>query len=287
MLGYTAAKSFGKRVVITLEIPEDAITNVKRSNIAKAKTAIYRANKATIIKIEDSDGKTYNEAVSYNFVKKYTIDEKLVCHDFDMNLDDTYGNGIDFVLTKRLAETYNLYKLDNGVLTEYWNDGNKYVEMTFVNGSKTTYDKWYDNGNKYKHAKYLNGKLNGLQRMWYGNGNKRKETKYLNDKLNGLHHEWYENGRKKFEATYVNNKIEGVATWWYENGNKEYENTYVNDKKEGVSYEWYENGNKKLKYQMQNDKPHGICHDYTFDGKKTTTKYRHGRRMCGMTYTIP
>jgi hypothetical protein len=39
MLGYKIAKSFGKRVVITLEIPEDAITNVKRTNIVHAETA--------------------------------------------------------------------------------------------------------------------------------------------------------------------------------------------------------------------------------------------------------
>ena len=55
----------------------------------------------------------------------------------------------------------------------------------------------------------------------------------------------------------------------------------------GYTYEWYENGNKEIIYQMRNNKPHGNCHDYTLYGKKTTTKYRHGRRMYGMTYTIP
>ena len=89
MLGYKIAKSFGKRVVITLEIPEDAVTNLKRSNIVNAETAKYRTMKAKVIKIEDSDGKTYNEAVSFNYDKNsitYKLDEELVCHDFDMNL---------------------------------------------------------------------------------------------------------------------------------------------------------------------------------------------------------
>ena len=290
MLGYRAGKSFGKRVVITLEILKDAITNVKRSNISKAETAIYRANKVTAIKIEDSDGKTYDEAISYNLDNdslKYTLHEEVVCHDFDMDLEMTFTSGIHFFLTKKVAETYGVKSIENGVLTQYWPNGKKYSEKTFVNGSKTTYDIWYKNGTKCKESKYLNGKLNGLQREWHVNGNKCRENTYLNDKLNGLHRVWYENGRKKFETTYVHNKIEGVARWWYENGNKCIETTYVNDKKNGVSYEWYENGAKASEYQMLNDREHGVCHDYTLYGNKTTTKYRHGRRMYGLPpYTI-
>jgi antitoxin component YwqK of YwqJK toxin-antitoxin module len=165
MLGYKVAKSFDKRVVITLEIPEDAITNVKRTNIVHAETAKYRTNKAKVIKIEDSDGKTYEEAVSfqyYNGTLTYNLKQGIRCPDFDMNLEKVCSNGIHFFLTKSLAETYGLKTIENGVLTAWHDNGTKYEETPFVNGKiNGTYSCWRDNGTLYNECTYVNGKEHG------------------------------------------------------------------------------------------------------------------------------
>ena len=181
MLGYKIAKSLGKRVVITLEIPEDAFTNVKRSNIVNAETAKYRTMKAKVIKIEDSDGKTYNEAVSFNYDKNsitYKLDEELVCHDFDMNLENACGAGIHFVLSKSLAETYGLASIENGILTAWHNNGVKESEITFVNNNvqgSISYQ-WYENGKKKCECPMLDGKRHGDCHFWDENGYKRTYT---------------------------------------------------------------------------------------------------------------
>ena len=207
MLGYKIAKSLGKRVVITLEIPEDAITNVKRSNIVNAETAKYRTMKAKVIKIEDSDGKTYNEAVSFNYKNsiKYKLDEELVSHDFDMNLEITCSTGIHFFLSKQMAETYGLVSIENGILTAWHNNGVKESEITFVNNN-----------------------AQGISYQWYENGKNKCECTFLNGILHGLHTEWYENGNKQKESTFVNGKLDGLFTEWNEKGDKTREYNYGN-----------------------------------------------------------
>ena len=232
MLGYKIAKSFGKRVVITLEIPEDAITNVKRSNIVKAETASYRTNKAIVIKIEDSDGNINDEAESCFYDKKkliYSLGKQCACHDFDMNLEIASGAGIHFVLSKSLAETYGLVRIENGILTSWHNNGVKESEITFVNNKKHgLYCSWHENGNKNHEYNVLNDKKDGLCIEWYENGNKKHEYTIVNRQLNGLHTEWYENGNKKKESTFVNGKIDELFNEWNENGDKTCEHTYGN-----------------------------------------------------------
>ena len=200
MLGYKVAKSFGKRVVITLEIPEDAITNMKRTNIVHAETAKYRTMKAKVIKIEDSDGKTYNEAVSFNYDKNsltYKLDEELVCHDFDMNLEDVCSKGIHFFLSKQMAETYGVESIENGVLTT-----------------------WHANGVKERQRTFVNNKKHGLVSVWFENGNKNEEVVFENGKIQGIAHGFYENGKKKFEFPFLDDKEHGDCHYWDENGNK-------------------------------------------------------------------
>ena len=180
MLGYKIAKSLGKRVVITLEIPEDAFTNVKRSNIVNAETAKYRTMKAKVIKIEDSDGKTYDEAESMFVDKnkvKYVMNKEVVSHDFDMNLEIASGTGIHFFLTKSLAETYGLESIENGILTAWHNNGVKESEITFVNNNAQGISyQWYENGKKQCECPMLDGKRHGDCHFWDENGNKSTHT---------------------------------------------------------------------------------------------------------------
>jgi antitoxin component YwqK of YwqJK toxin-antitoxin module len=198
MLGYKIAKSLGKRVVIALEIPEDAITNVKRSNIVNAETAKYRTMKAKVIKIEDSDGKTYDEAISFNYDKNtltYKLDEELVSHDFDMNLENVCAGGIHFFLTKHVAETYGLLSIENGVLTLWHENGVKQMEASFVNNKKHgLYCSWHENGVKQMEGTFENGKAQGIQYGWYENGKKCYEFPVLDNYKHGECHEWNRDG---------------------------------------------------------------------------------------------
>lgn len=254
MLGYKVAKSLlDKKVIITLEIPEDAFTNMKRKNIFNAVTAEHRTNKALVIKIEDNDGITYDEAESLFVDKKkklkYIVNKEVAPDDFDMNLEDVCAAGIHFFLSKDIAKNYPRPDIYNGLLESYYEDGRKSYEATFINNKEDGLaTAWFRDGSKKWEIRYINGNCHGLEEVWYENGNKRVEANYVDNKYNGLFTLWYENGNKMSEITYKNGKIHGVIRTWYENGNKKTESTRENGIQFGATKCWDENGTKMDDY---------------------------------------
>ena len=89
MLGYKASKNGDTRVIVTLEIPEDAITNMKRKDIVNAETAKYRCNKAKVLKIEDEDGKEYSYATSiyYNYISMFVTKTSTLTYNVGVMVD--------------------------------------------------------------------------------------------------------------------------------------------------------------------------------------------------------
>lgn len=183
MIGYKPAifdNSF--RVVITLEIPDDAITNVNRKGIVNKDTAKYHTKQAKVIKIEDDRGREYPEAVSgirygekrSTFKVNTFIDES----HFDSDYEEP-SEGCTFFLTKRVAEFYELYRLENGLL-----------------------ESWHENGQKYEECNFVKGKLEGICMGWHENGQKSFEFTYTKGQQNGLNTEWDDKGRKISEIIY-------------------------------------------------------------------------------------
>ena len=246
MIGYKAAISCNQRVVVTLEIPEDALTNIERKNVAVKEYAKHRCNKAKVLKIEDENGKEYEEAETDHYDKSkltYKLNQTVYVHRFDTNLETVCSTGIHFFLTKRVAEIYGVTSIPNGFLQSWYENGQKYCECTFVdNKCDGLFTTWYDNGNKEEELTYVKGVKNGLHTKWYKNGNKKAEVVIENCKMNGLYSEWYSNGQKERERVYENNILNGPYKVWYENGKKKVECTYENGKKIGHHKEWNENG---------------------------------------------
>lgn len=205
MIGYKIARTglSETRVVVTLEIPDDAITNMSRKDIVNMNTATHRTNKATVLKIEDANGKEYSSASSFNYAKKsleYVVGNTIVVNDYDMDLEKASSKGIHFFLTRRCAELYGLLSIQNG-LFESWNN----------NGDICT--KWT----------YVNGKYHGLYQMWFKNGQKCVECVYVNGQRDGLYQSWYNNGQKCEEFVYVNGKQVGPQKRWNDNGTPQYD----------------------------------------------------------------
>ena len=191
MIGYKVAQTTDeKRVIITLDIPEDTYTNMNRTDIVNKDTAKYRANKATVLSIEDENGNMYETATSCIHTDKqltYKVGETVVVEDYDTNIENVCSSGIHYFLNKRVAELYNLPKIENGL-----------------------YQVWYDNGQKLMECTYINGKLEGLYQRWHNNGQKWVECTHVNDILEGLYIIWFANGQKQTEYTYVNGERQQV-----------------------------------------------------------------------------
>jgi antitoxin component YwqK of YwqJK toxin-antitoxin module len=208
MIGYKAAIAGETRVVITLDIPEDAITNVARTSVVVKETAKYRTNKAKVLKIEDKDGKEYTEARTgfYDLESlTYRLNELVEVSDYDMDLEKVCSRGIHFFLTRGVAELYTREWVQNGLYQSWYDNGQIQEESTFVNGQiEGLYQRWYENGEKWQECTYVNGKLEGSYQTWYENGQKKQECTYVNGALNGLYQRWNSNGYKHQEYTYVN-----------------------------------------------------------------------------------
>ncbi len=94
---------------------------------------------------------------------------------------------------------------DNGILREWHDNGQIYLEFSMNNGIKDgVCKKWYDNGQLQMIYNYSRGKLNGNQRKWFQDGNLRAEWNYLNDKLHGISTEWNADGSLKSKIQYEN-----------------------------------------------------------------------------------
>ena len=110
--------------------------------------------------------------------------------------------------------------LNNGILREWNEDGELYLEFHMKDGIKNGLcKKWYDNGQIQMIYNYIKGKLNGTQRKWYKDGTLRAEWNYLNDIPHGVSRELFQNGEMKTLKKYKNGKLLEKLTY-DEDGNK-------------------------------------------------------------------
>ena len=223
MIGYKIAKNMeGNRVVVTLEIPGDALTNMARSSVVVRNTAKHRANKAKVVAIEDASGTPYTTATSFSYDKKsltYTVGETIEEPSYNPDPEQVCAEGIHYFLTRRVAELYGLEKIENGLFQQWRDNGQKYLEETCVDGKRHgLYQYWGEDGQKLTEATFIDGKLHGLFQSWYDNGQKNAVATYVDGKRHGLLQEWYKNGQKTGEVTYVDGAPHGLYQYWGEDG---------------------------------------------------------------------
>lgn len=219
IIGYKVAENNGNRVIVTLQIPPDALTNINRKSVVVKETAYYRANKVFVVKIEDEKGNLCSTAISMEHREKkllYKVGELLEEPAFDLDLENFFTEGIHFFLTKRVAELYMLEGCnDNGV------DNIPRIQ----NGH---YESWYENGQKQQDCTIVNGRIHGLCQGWSYNGVKDEEIFYTNGKQDGFTKFWYSNGHKQFEGRFVNGNPEGLHQKWNEDGSLRCQIAYLN-----------------------------------------------------------
>lgn len=161
MIGYKIAKNGDTRVVVTLEIPDDAQTNIGRSSVAMKETAKYRTNKAKVLEISDCDGKQYTIAFSFNYVFKtltYIVGQVLEDVYYDPDPEKVCAAGIHFFLSRTRAELYGYKYVQNGLFQSWYDNGQKEFEVTYKDGKyHGHFQKWNMNGQLIVKSEYVNG----------------------------------------------------------------------------------------------------------------------------------
>lgn len=198
MLGYKIGSHNLIRVLITIEIPEDAYTNLNRNSVVVRETAMYRCNKAKVLKIEDKYGVEYYTAETKAYRTTYTLGETLFIQDYDMNVEETCAPGIHFFLDKTVAELYN-------------------NPDTFRNGH---YREWYSNGQMSREGYYYNSKKVGVWSGWHTNGQLQNKHVYdIKGRKHGVFLNCHDNGHPYLEGRFDRGNQIGAWRCWTANGN--------------------------------------------------------------------
>lgn len=176
MLGYKVSLNGNVAVLITLEIPEDALTNLERRSIVNKQTAMYRTNKAKVIKIEDRNGTLYQTSEISDALKTLYVDENKYIYRVGESIEDPMyhtdvengRHGIYFFLAKKVACQYNFNLIGNfnpikdGYVVTWYPNGQKSSEGAIKNGDEEGWwQYWHINGQKYSEGLYKNGKKAG------------------------------------------------------------------------------------------------------------------------------
>ena len=121
----------------------------------------------------------------------------------------------------------NKHELYNGLYTEYYDNGNKKLEMYLVNGEQDSTTFLYnDSGRIYETRSYKHGLMHGKWETFNNNGKKIAEAWYRNDQKDGVWRIWDENGILRFEMPYSNGQRISVWKKFNENGDLESEHSY-------------------------------------------------------------
>jgi antitoxin component YwqK of YwqJK toxin-antitoxin module len=288
-------------VTVTLEIPDDAITNMGRKSVVFRETARYRANKAKVLKIEDKAGRPYSRAKSFIYYTQsldYIVNETILVEDYDMNLEKVYSSGIHYFLSRRCAAFCELYTIHNGLYQQWYGNGQKASECTYVSGQRNgLHQEWYENGQKREEGTYVNGQLDGLYQRWYENGQMREEGTYVNGKENGLNQSWHDNGHCRYTRNtpirydrhrHANGRLQseipyagydrrdpehGIARTWFKNGQLESEKEYKWGALHGTTRRWYMNGKRAEETEYANGLNLGWSILYHVDGSVISSRY--------------
>ena len=231
MIGYKPAKTEDKKVLITLEIPEDAITNISRESVIVKNTAAYKSNTVKVLKIEDADGIEYKSCVScYDDNKKltYTVG-KIIKDSSSLTTMEKYGpSGILFFLDMNVAKSYTYGFITDGIITKYFADGTKMSEENYSNGKRNGIcPRWHYTGEKLHEESYTNGKRNGMFKEWHANGQLASEVMYEDDKKIGMYRQWHKNGYRHIQVMYKDGLMDGIYNQWHTNGNDRIQHTFV------------------------------------------------------------
>ena len=184
---------------------------------------------------------------------------------------DFYPNG------QRESESSYVDGKQDGIDTEWYDDGQKKAERTWALGQRVHEILWWENGQKRHESKYVDGKLHGGT-SWFEDGNKRKEDVWVGGQKKSRT-EWHENGNKKSEEFYVAGKKDGQFTAWYENGQMQAQVPFSEGAPHGNVTTWDPEGRKRLVENYVHGKKDGVRIEWHENGQMRTEElYRAGQR---------
>ncbi|GAB4278953.1 MAG: hypothetical protein Kow0068_02770 [Marinilabiliales bacterium] len=111
-----------------------------------------------------------------------------------------------------------------------------------------TYIEFYDNGNKKIEINIVDGYKDGQTFLYFPDGTLNEIRSYKKGKMDGTWTTFNKEGKKTAIANYTDNKKDGKWIIWDDNGVKRYEMEYKEGKRSGIWTMWNENGEQVNQY---------------------------------------
>ena len=146
-----------------------------------------------------------------------------------------------FNVGKELPEFHVSYKngLIEGEFTEYYANGDVYMETNYTKGDKIGVEKKYHaNKQLYSETNYLNGKLNGVYRTFHSNGKPQEVGQCSEGLYDGNWKSYYYDGTLESEFTRDKGQLDGLYKNYDSDGKIHYQYNYRKD--EIISYTFYD-----------------------------------------------
>jgi antitoxin component YwqK of YwqJK toxin-antitoxin module len=152
-----------------------------------------------------------------------------------------------------ISETpYDRVGRKHGVYVNFFENGNKYDEISYICDQKDGPARRYDAvGNMIHESIYRQNKLHGLCREWFVQKEVRTdkymqtqlmyEYTYENDERKGICKGWSKPGVLSLEAAY-DGTLHGPCREWYDTGALRVECTYNRGKLDGLYKKWHVSG---------------------------------------------
>jgi antitoxin component YwqK of YwqJK toxin-antitoxin module len=131
------------------------------------------------------------------------------------------GEGNEYLTYEGKSETPY-----TGRAIDFYADRQPREERRYVNGVQVGLEiRWYENGQKEVEATFVDGSpVKSI--MWYESGQKLNEGLFVDGMPEGLFTTWHENGQKKSGYSNVHGRNTGIWTTWHDNGQKASERNY-------------------------------------------------------------
>lgn len=174
-----------------------------------------------------------------------------------------------------ITELTNYYiKVDSGKyhgkFIEYYDDGEVYLSIDYVNGKKHGKYWCYGKGTNICHTtEYINDKRHGKDIKTIDDNIIIDHT-YENDVKHGRCLDYYNNhttqSQIRFDITYVNGLCHGKYKSYFTNGQLLYEMNFINNKKHGELFKYYDNGQLYYSKTYADNRMIGRYMEYDRDG---------------------
>lgn len=158
----------------------------------------------------------------------------------------------------RSIEPYDENGIKNGTETEWFEDGQKEVEVEYVNNEPVRATHWFQNGDV-ESKKYWDedGNKTGVWEKYRWDWDNKKSvpqerTTYKDGAKNGIYEEYYPNGQMKMQTNFKDSNAEGLTETWNEDG-KPFLRFVQKDRKE-IGHEYYDYDKNEVvqMYTMRN-----------------------------------